>query len=141
MLDEGVAWLSWDTVARHLLLFVAGYVAATAATLLVLVAVLAGLPTTYFRDDTIVQPLRRGGAAAIAIRLVKNAVGIVLIGLGLLLSLPAVPGQGVLTLLVGLLLVDFPGKRRLERKLVSRPGVLEAMNRLRTALGRPPLVR
>jgi hypothetical protein len=43
-------------------------------------------------------------------------------------------------MLVGLMLVDFPGKRRFERKLVARPGVLEAMNRVRAWLRRPPLV-
>ena len=48
---------------------------------------------------------------------------------------------GVLTMLIGLMLVDFPGKRRLEQRLVARPGVLETMNRVRAWLGRPPLVR
>jgi hypothetical protein len=74
-------------------------------------------------------------------RVLRNVVGLALIILGFLLSLPAVPGQGVLTMLVGLLLVDFPGKRRFERKLVARPGVLETMNRVRAWLRRPPLVR
>ena len=41
----------------------------------------------------------------------------------------------------GLMLVDFPGKRVLEQKLVARRGVLETMNRVRAWLGRPPLVR
>ena len=36
--------------------------------------------------------------------------------------------------------MDFPGKRRLERWLVSRPTVLNTINRLRQRYGKPPLV-
>ena len=49
-------------------------------------------------------------------------------------------GQGVLTILLGIMLSDFPGKERLERKIVSYPKVLEALNRLRERFGsQPPL--
>jgi hypothetical protein len=49
------------------------------------------------------------------------------------------PGQGVLTILAGLLLMDVPGKRRIERRLLARPGVLSRVNWLRARFGRPPL--
>jgi hypothetical protein len=141
MLDDGLAWLSQSSVARKVLLFVAAYVTTTAATILVLLVILAALPVTYFRDGGHALPRRAGEPIGVVVRVAKNAVGIVLIALGLLLSVPAVPGQGVLTMLVGLMLVDFPGKRRLEQKLVARPRVLETMNRMRAWLGRPPLGR
>jgi hypothetical protein len=38
------------------------------------------------------------------------------------------------------MLLDFPGKRRLEQWLVRRATVLRAMNRLRQRYGKPPLV-
>ncbi|HEY7366607.1 MAG TPA: hypothetical protein VIE37_21120 [Methylomirabilota bacterium] len=135
MLDEGAAWLS-----RNVVVLVAGYVIVTAATILILMVVLAVLPATYFQDGAEVQSRRRRGGLNVLVRLAKNALGIVLIVLGFLLSLPAIPGQGVLTMLIGVILVDFPGKRALEQKLVARPRVLETMNRLRAWLGRPPLV-
>ena len=50
------------------------------------------------------------------------------------------PGQGLLTLLVGFLLVDAPGKYRLERWLVSRKAVLRPINWLRRRKGRQPLI-
>jgi hypothetical protein len=50
-----------------------------------------------------------------------------------------VPGQGVLTMLAGVFLVDFPQRRRLERALIRRPSVLPQLNRLRARFGRPPL--
>jgi hypothetical protein len=138
--DGPLEWLARTGAGRNLLLLAAGYLAVSIATVLMVGGMLAALPATYFRDDDR-RPRPRVGAAGVIARVLRNALGLVLILLGLLLSLPAVPGQGVLTMLVGLMRVDFPSKRRLELKLVARPGVLEAMNRVRGWLRRPPLVR
>jgi hypothetical protein len=112
---------------------------------LVLSLVLAGwivvsLPPTYFKAER--GPLLPGWPAPLRwlAVIVKNLVGLALIALGLVLSIPAVPGQGVLTMLIGLMLMDFPGKHRLERRLLARPGVVGGVNRLRAYFGRPPLV-
>jgi UPF0716 family protein affecting phage T7 exclusion len=69
----------------------------------------------------------------------KNLLGAVLVVVGIVLSLPGVPGQGLLTVLVGVLLLDVPGKRRLELAIVRRPAVLRTINRLRRRFGRKPL--
>ena len=69
----------------------------------------------------------------------KNLLGVVLIALGIIMSLPGVPGQGILTVLIGAMLVDFPGKRHFEKWLLRRRGVLTTINRLRAKYGRPPL--
>jgi hypothetical protein len=71
--------------------------------------------------------------------IIKNLTGLVLILIGLLLSLPGVPGQGLLTILIGLVLLDIPGKRRLERMIVSRPKILKLANRMRARFGKSPL--
>ena len=70
----------------------------------------------------------------------KNILGIVLVVLGVVLSLPGVPGQGLLTILLGVMLLDFPGKHRLEQKLLSKPSIVNTINRLRGRFGKPPLV-
>ena len=70
----------------------------------------------------------------------KNALGIVLVLLGILMSIPGVPGQGILTILLGIMLVDFPGKHPLEYKLISCPRIRETIDRLRLRFGKPPLV-
>jgi hypothetical protein len=70
----------------------------------------------------------------------KNLLGFVLVVAGVLMSLPGVPGQGVLTILMGVMLIDFPGKHRAERWLVTRRPVLAAVNRMRARVGREPLV-
>ncbi|MEO8042410.1 MAG: hypothetical protein ABI646_07370 [Acidobacteriota bacterium] len=70
----------------------------------------------------------------------KNVLGIFLIGLGILLSLPGVPGQGFLTILLGLIMMDIPGKRPLEAWIIKRPAVLSAVNNFRLRYNKPPLV-
>jgi hypothetical protein len=102
---------------------------------------LVKLPATYFqpghpRDFWIDRhPVLRWTGL-----ILKNTVGWLVLLLGLALSVPGMPGQGVLTILIGLILIDFPGKRRLERKLVSRPRILRFINRLRARYEKPPLV-
>jgi hypothetical protein len=69
----------------------------------------------------------------------KNALGIVLVVAGLVMLI--VPGQGLLTIAVGLMLIDFPGKYRLERWLATRRPVWRSINWLRKRAGRAPLSR
>ena len=59
----------------------------------------------------------------------------VLVGVAMLL----LPGQGILTILIGLMLLDFPGKRGLERRLVQQPAVWRAINWMRAKAHQPAL--
>jgi hypothetical protein len=72
--------------------------------------------------------------------ILKNLLGGFLVLLGAVLSVPGVPGQGLLTILIGAMLIDFPGKRRIEKWLLRRRGVLNTINKLRARYGREPLV-
>jgi hypothetical protein len=49
------------------------------------------------------------------------------------------PGQGLLTILMGLALTNFPGKYTLERRLVRLPSVAGGLNRIRALAGKPEL--
>lgn len=73
-------------------------------------------------------------------KILKNLLGAVIVLVGIALSLPGVPGQGFLTILVGLMLVDLPWKRPFERWILHFPGVLNRINALRRRYGREPLV-
>lgn len=75
-----------------------------------------------------------------SVLIAKNLTGVVLVLGGLVLAIPGVPGPGLLLVLLGITLVNFPGKRRMERWLVGLPGVLPTINRLRGVFGRPSLV-
>ncbi len=68
---------------------------------------------------------------------VKNAVGYIFILAGL--AMLVLPGQGLLTIVIGIVLLDFPGKYRLERWLIRRRYVLRPINWLRQRAGRRPL--
>jgi hypothetical protein len=69
----------------------------------------------------------------------KNIAGVLLVALGVVLSLPGVPGQGLLTVLLGIMLLDFPGRDRLEQKLLSKPSIVNTINSLRGRFGKKPL--
>jgi len=64
---------------------------------------------------------------------------LILLALGLVMSLPGVPGQGLLTLAAALLLLDVPGKQKLERRLLAKPKLRTTIDRLRARWNRPQL--
>lgn len=72
--------------------------------------------------------------------ILKNALGFILVIVGIILSLPGVPGQGILTILLGLILLDIPGKRPLEAKIIKRPNILTTVNNLRVKYNKSPLI-
>ena len=69
----------------------------------------------------------------------KNLIGLSLIIGGLLMLV--LPGQGLLTIVTGLLLVNYPGKYKLEQKLSSMPSIFKALNWVRMRAKKPPLKR
>ena len=79
------------------------------------------------------QPLIR-----LIILIGKNCLGYMLLLGGILMLF--LPGQGLLTMITGLLLIDYPGKFRLERKIVNTPTVLKSLNWLRAKAHKPPLI-
>jgi hypothetical protein len=68
---------------------------------------------------------------------IKNAIGAVFVLAGLIMLV--LPGQGLLTLFAGLMIMNYPGKFGVERWLIQRPYVMPAVNRLRARYGHPPL--
>jgi len=123
-------------------MFAAGlFVATFSLSLAVISFILVKLPSTYFQRS---HPRKfwvdRHPSVRWAGLIGKNALGIVLVLLGILMSIPGVPGQGILTILLGIMLLDLPGKRRMEYKLLEQRKVLENINRLRHKFGKPPLV-
>ena len=69
--------------------------------------------------------------------IMKNIAGVVLVIVGILLL--ALPGQGLLTILAGLVLMNFPGKMRFELWIIRLPMVLGSVNWLRRRSGKEPL--
>lgn len=67
----------------------------------------------------------------------KNLLGYVFVSVGIVMLV--LPGQGMLTILTGIMLLDFPGKYQFVRWIVARPQVLRTLNWLRRRADRPPL--
>ncbi|MCB9674232.1 MAG: hypothetical protein H6737_03895 [Alphaproteobacteria bacterium] len=100
------------------------------AALFGLPVVLARIPADYFVAE---QP-----PIATSTRVLRNAVGWPLLVLGLILI--PLPGQGLLTVLAGLVLADVPGKRALALFLLRRGPVRRAVDAMRGRRGVEPLL-
>lgn len=109
------------------------------ATLLAVPWMLVRIPAAYFTHAHRPPGFETGFPWVLrwTLRLIKNALGIVCIVAGI--AMLALPGQGLMTMLIGLMLIEFPGKYRLERRVIAQPRVLRTLNRLRTRRGRDPI--
>jgi hypothetical protein len=111
-----------------------------AGSMAVAVVVVVSWPADHFREGDRVPFMSHRHPLVRAFGLVaKNLIGVVLFLLGVIMVLPGVPGQGILTMLIGLTLIDFPGKRGFERRLIMKPSVLKVINGLRARFHRRDL--
>jgi Putative transmembrane protein (PGPGW) len=130
--------------------WIATHVALTTVTLVVSGVVLVGslwichyvlvtIPPEYCNHEH--KPFAQWRTARPALwwtlMITKNVLGALLVVTGLIMFFT--PGQGILTLILGLSLVDFPGKHKLLRKIVKRPSVLKVINGMRGRADQPPL--
>jgi hypothetical protein len=128
-------WISEDMLITLGILSIVFFV----GTLIVIPILIVRLPVDYF-DENQPRIWLRGYHPAVRITtfIIKNAAGAIFLLAGIAMLL--LPGQGLLTMIIGISLLDFPGKRRLERKLIGRPKILSAVNALREKFQKPPLV-
>ncbi len=129
----------WESLTLgRVLMGVSLFLVSMAVSLLIVGVVIVKIPANYFsshyQQDFLPNApwLARWGAT-----IGKNLVGIVLVVAGIVMLIG--PGQGILTILIGLMLMDIPGKRPLEARLIKRPAILSAANRLRAKYNKPPL--
>jgi hypothetical protein len=80
----------------------------------------------------------RHPALRLALAIGKNVLGLAFVAAGIVMLV--LPGQGILTIVVGIVLLDFPGKQRLLQWIVVQPPVLDSINWLRRRSGREPLI-
>ena len=127
--------LTWYKIAWGLLLTVITIIASYG----LIVIGMIKIPADYF-SSTYVREINSDKHFSIrwAAFLVKNTVGFLLLIAGIIMIFT--PGPGVPTILLGLIMMDIPGKRPLEAKLINRPMVLSAVNDLRAKYNKPPLI-
>lgn len=97
------------------------------------------IPSDYFVEKRHERKHLRNLSTVNALLMVgRNLLGAILVFIGALMLV--LPGQGLLTILVGVMLLDIPGKYRIARWIVMHPPVLQSMNWIRHRAGRAPLV-
>jgi|TARA_B100001559_G_scaffold133068_1_gene111885 hypothetical protein len=69
--------------------------------------------------------------------IIKNILGYALIIGGILMLV--LPGQGLFTIMIGLMLSNYPGKYFIEKRFIAIPSVLKTINWLRKKSDKPPL--
>ena len=129
--------LTGENAILATLLFAVALVMSFAIALTVLIR----LPPDYCRNPR----AKGGGSGGHGIfrgigTVLKNLIGVMLILLGAILSLPGLPGPGLIIVLAGVFLLDFPGKRQLLCRILSRPRLLRPVNRLRRKFSRRPFL-
>ncbi|WP_394827100.1 PGPGW domain-containing protein [Pendulispora albinea] len=87
------------------------------------------VPADYF----VAPPPRRSPLA----RVVRTVLGVILVLAGVVMLV--LPGQGVLTIVVGLLVLELPIQHKVAGWLVARPAVARVIETWRRRAGRPPL--
>jgi hypothetical protein len=118
-------------MSRHLELII-GIISITlfVGTLAAIPWLVRRMPADYFVQPKAEQSLPK--------KILRNALGVTLIAAGV--AMLFLPGQGILTILVGLSAIDLPFKRRVIRKLLRQPKVRDAVQHLRARGGKPPLI-
>ena len=126
-MDNWIAWLG----GLSLVTFVASLAA--------LPWLVALIPEDYFLSEHRTPAPWKDAHPALRLLMIgaKNLLGLALVLGGLVMLF--IPGQGLLTMAMGLLLMDYPGKYRLERRLVAIPAIQGGLNWLRQRRGLPPL--
>ncbi len=108
--------------------------------LLLIPWIIVRLPADYFNGPqrSLTAWKIEHPAMRLSVLIFKNMLGIVFLLSGVVMLV--LPGQGLLMMLVGIMLMNFPGKRRLERWCISRPRILRGINWIRRRNNRPPMI-
>lgn len=127
--------LTWGGIALGSVFLLMSVVVSYAVVILVMVKIPADYFSPHYASDLSKSKsfFVRWGAV-----IFKNLMGVLLILLGIAMTVG--PGPGLLTILIGLIMIDIPGKRPLEAKIIQRPAVLSAINNLRARYNKSPLV-
>ena len=108
-------------------------------TLLAIPLLVVSIPRDYFMSSHAAAFGfgKRHPALRIALLVVKNIAGTLCLAAGFVMLF--IPGQGLLTMFIGVLLLNFPGKRRMELRLVQHPQVRHGIDWIRRRAGKEPL--
>lgn len=135
--EQIFSWVEANTVLLSWLAAIS--VITFIGTLIIIPILVINIPKDYFLHEKRKPVHGRNSIPGFRLLLVilKNILGLIFILAGI--AMLVLPGQGLLTILIGLVLVNFPGKYYLERKVIQQNKVLATMNWIRVKANRPPV--
>jgi len=99
--------------------------------------IVARIPVDYFTPHGHRQQ-QRHFIFQLFITCLKNLLGAVLLLAGIIMLFT--PGQGILSILFGLMIMNYPGKYRLECYIIRKPLIFNAINAMRKKQNQPALL-
>nr|WP_297348583.1 PGPGW domain-containing protein [uncultured Glaciecola sp.] len=132
----------WSTLVNfcieHAGLLVTASLLTALLTLALVPILITNIPADYFICEKPMKISKYHPIINLLLKAAKNLLGAVFLCVGFILLF--LPGQGLVMILAGLLIMNYPGKYAIERWLILKLGVLPAMNTLRIRYGKPPLI-
>jgi hypothetical protein len=106
--------------------------------LLAIPFVVVRLPANHFtRPEREIWSLMKTGPLGWIWLVLRNVLGLLMVIVGV--PMIPLPGPGLVCIMLGLALVQLPGRRWLEAKLIRMPMIHKSMNALRAKYHAPPL--
>lgn len=106
--------------------------------IIMVISIIQMKPDYFIRSKSKRKSKRKHYLLWLLSKVVKNVIGVALILVGTLMLI--LPGQGLLTILMGLFFLDFPGKRKIELYIIRQPTVYKSINWIRRKANRPPII-
>ncbi len=132
-------FLEWMECNRQLFWWMAaGSVLVFLSSMILIPWLIVQLPEDFFQSEVRAIPLLTPGHPVwrMLLTVIKNVAGVAFIIAGIIMLF--IPGQGILTIIVGVMLTSFPGKQRMAYWLVSRKTIFRSLNALRKRWNKPP---
>ena len=134
--------ISWSSMNSDLLFLLGSLsIFILIISVLMMVLIISFLPEDYFKSENrnLISSVQnsRYPLLKLLVLITKNFFGVLLLLSGILMLV--LPGQGILTIITGLVFIDYPGKYKFERKLLRQKGVINSINWIRSRLSKPSL--
>ena len=134
--------ISWSSMNSNLLFLLGSLsIFILIISVFMMVLIISFLPEDYFKSENrnLISSVQnsRYPLLKLLVLITKNFFGILLLLSGILMLV--LPGQGILTIITGLVFMDYPGKYAFERKLLKQKGVINSINWIRSRQSKPPL--
>ena len=134
--------ISWSSMNSDLLFLLGSLsIFILIISVFMMVLIISFLPEDYFKSENrnLISSVQnsRYPLLKLLVLITKNFFGVLLMLSGILMLV--LPGQGILTIITGLVFMDYPGKYKFERKLLRQKGVINSINWIRSRLSKPSL--